>query len=97
MMGRTADFTKTVPSVHTLLMNTIYLYHITQVAKRSVIMETHGIKIRVLGIGEFTTRVREMSSQLFVTLSIYPSAQKQLRRNLPTAFCVLPSTTSLKD
>ena len=34
-MGPTADFTKTVPSVHTLLMNTIYLYHITQVAKRS--------------------------------------------------------------
>ena len=36
--------------------------------------------------GEFTKRIREMSSQLSVTLytlSIYPSAHKQLRRDLP--------------
>ena len=39
--------------------------------------------------GEFRQRVREMLSDLFVTLytlSIYPSAHKQLRRHLPKTF-----------
>ena len=35
---------------------------------------------------DFKKRVREMSSQLFVTLSIYPSAHEQLRRHLPNPF-----------
>ena len=42
---------------------------------------------------EFTKRVLEMSSQLFVTLytpSIHPSAHKQLRRHLPNPFCEFP-------
>ena len=50
--------------------------------------------------GEFTKRVWEMQSQLFVTLytlSIYPSAQKQLRRHLPNHFREFPCTTQLRD
>ena len=42
---------------------------------------------------EFTKRIREMSSQLFVTLCIlstYPSAHNQLRRHLPNFFCEFP-------
>ena len=47
--------------------------------------------------GEFTKRVQEMSSWLFVTLytlyvSIYPSANKQLRRHLPNPFHKIPSS-----
>ena len=45
--------------------------------------------------GEFTKRVREKSSQLFValyTLSIYPSAHNQLRRHLPKPFREFPCT-----
>ena len=48
------------------------------------------IVIYIKCTGEFTKRVREMSSQLLVTLyslSIYPSAHKQLRRHLPNPFC----------
>ena len=43
----------------------------------------------MLHTGDFTKKVREMSSQLFVTLytlSIYTSAQKQLSRHLPNLF-----------
>ena len=42
--------------------------------------------------GEFTERVREMSSQLFFALYIYPSAHKQLTRHLPDPFRELPSS-----
>ena len=48
---------------------------------------------RPTNTGEFTKRVREMSSQLSVTLytqSIYPSAHKQLRRHLPNPFREFP-------
>ena len=45
---------------------------------------------------ELMKRVREMSSQLFVTLYtldlLYPSAHKQLRRHLLNPFRVFPST-----
>ena len=42
--------------------------------------------------GNLTKRVREMSSQLFVTLYIYiyPSAYKQLRRHLSNLFSWIP-------
>ena len=43
--------------------------------------------------GEFVKRVWEVSSLLCVTLytlSIYPSANKQLRRHLPNPFCKFP-------
>ena len=51
-----------------------------------------------LSIGEFTKRVREMSSLRFVTLytlSSYPSAHKQLRRYLPNPFREFPSWISI--
>ena len=46
-----------------------------------------------LNTEEFTKRVREMSSQLSVTLHtlyIYPSARKQLRRHLQNPFREVP-------
>ena len=49
------------------------------------------------GIEGFTKRVREMSSQLFVTLyalCIYPSTHKQLGRHLPKPFCKFPCRSS---
>ena len=55
--------------------------------------ESVGTVMTYRGIHE---RVREMSSQLFVslyTLSIYPSAHKQLRRHLPNPFREFPCIT----
>ena len=49
--------------------------------------------------GEFTERVREMSSQLSYYihyLCIYPSAHKQLRRHLPTPFHEFSCSISLR-
>ena len=46
--------------------------------------------------GNSQKRVREMSSQMFVTLytlSIYPSAHKQLRRHLPNLFREFPCSS----
>ena len=49
--------------------------------------------------GEFTKRFWEVLSQLFVTLltiSIYPSANKQLRRHLPNSFRELPCISAIR-
>ena len=55
-----------------------------------------------IGTGEFTKRVREKLSQLFVslyTLSIYYSAHPahpQLSRHLPNPFCEFPCSKRTK-
>ena len=50
---------------------------------------------------EFRKRVKEMSSQLFVTqysiYAIYPSAHKQLRQHLPNPFREFPCTSQNKQ
>ena len=55
-------------------------------------------KLPLLRYRDFMKRVWEMSSQLFVTLytlSIYPSAHKQLRWRLPTTFQEFPCKLSI--
>ena len=53
----------------------------------------HAKRKQNFATGEFTTRLRMMTSQLFVTLytlSIHPSAHKLLRRHLPNPFREFP-------
>ena len=71
--------------MHTYLYMYVYLRHKTNQDYLLSLFQNNVITYA----GEFTKRVREMSSQLFVTLytlSIYPFAHKQLRRHLPNPF-----------
>ena len=64
---------------------------------RNTIILNFGIHTYGLYTGELTKRVLELSSQLLVTLytlSIYPSAHKQLRRHPSNPFCEFPCIRS---